>query len=244
MDGALVTQELPVPETEAHAPLASSQPLNSAGINMQNQHTMAPTQVDTATIQQMLQSLPTKANILALKEDFTSTLRSELAYLTQKVEDMATKVNTLDSVTQDQSQCLAELERSHVQMATRISSMQLRMEDQKDRHCRNNLRIRCIPEDAPTSDLRSVVQAILNTILERPLTEPIELDRVHHVFLQRGADASSCRDMLCRVYFYTPKENILCKAWQSQGVEYEGTTEMTMIKGLHTQVLNIVYCSL
>lgn len=110
---------------------------------------------------------------------------------------------------------MAELERSHAQMAFCSSFMQFRMEEQEDRHHRNNLRIHGIPEVSSNSDLRSREQAILNKILERPSTEHIELDRLHQVFLLQGAEVSSPRDVLCR------KENILCNAWQSQGAEYE-----------------------
>lgn len=90
-----------------------------------------------------------------------------------------------------------------------VRQHQLRIEDSENRSCRNNNRLKGIPKATSGTDLRPTAISILNQVLGREASSSIELDRVHRVG-GPGGDRGGCpRDVLCRVHYYTLKEELL-----------------------------------
>ncbi|OCT56133.1 hypothetical protein XELAEV_18001884mg [Xenopus laevis] len=91
------------------------------------------------------------------------------------------------------------------------------MEVLDNRGRRNNLSIRGIPESIPQADLRSTVCAIFNTVLEKAVSDPLELDRVHRTL----RPSEKPIDLICCVHNFSIKEGILRKTRDRQTFSYQ-----------------------
>lgn len=63
-------------------------------------------------------------------------------------------------------------------------------------------------------DLRKTVTEIFNQIMEKPLENLIELDRVHRVPTTSNIDHAKPHDVFCRVHFFRTREDIIRATWQ------------------------------
>lgn len=100
--------------------------------------------------------------------------------------------------------------------------MQRHMEDLENRGRRSNVRIRGIPESLKGPQLQSVVWAIFNTLLGRPLDTPVDMERCHKALRSRGRDTDPLRDTVCCLVHFTQKEEILRSARHHGNLEHEG----------------------
>lgn len=82
-----------------------------------------------------------------------------------------------------------------------MASFQLNLEDLKNRSRRKSLSIRGLPEAVAHRDLQATMVRLFNRLLSEPVSNHIEMDRIHRVPNPRGMDNSTPRDVLCRTHF-------------------------------------------
>lgn len=103
-----------------------------------------------------------------------------------------------------------------------IQNIWSHVDDLEDRTRRNNVRLRGIPEATSAQDLRATVVGIFNTLMNKPVSEHVELDRVHRTPGYRNPNMTRPRDVLCRVHYYTVKEEIMTKAQTVGTLDFDG----------------------
>lgn len=96
-----------------------------------------------------------------------------------------------------------------------LIDQQLHQEDMEDRSRRNNLRLRGPPEVTGAEDLTDTALAIFCSIDGVELPERVTLDRIHRALGPRRSDPARPRDVIFRLHYYTHKEQIIRKAWES-----------------------------
>lgn len=69
-------------------------------------------------------------------------------------------------------------------------------------------------------DLPTMLQTLFNSILGLPPANKIELDRAHRALRPRGP-SSAPRNVICRVHYFTVKEDILHKVRNLTALEWE-----------------------
>lgn len=159
-----------------------------------------------------------------------NALTNELHDLKRQVDTVEERVIVLESSQTTTDARITSLELDHKVYRRHLVDVHLRIDDGENRSRRNNLRLRGIPEATMGPDLRSIVVAILNQVLGKPPTADLELDRVHRIpgprpppTAQRApADQDLPRDVLCRVHFFTIKEEILRLAWVKGTIDFDG----------------------
>lgn len=173
----------------------------------------------------------TTALLSAFRADFESwaskmeaSLHVELQALQHRVSTTENAVSVLATTQDDHAARIVALESATTSHLSRLRQHQLRIEDSENRSRRNNIRIQGVPEATSGTDLKPTVVSILNQVLGREVTSPIELDRVHRVGGMGGDRSDRPRDVLCRVHYYTLKEEIMRKAWRLGPVEFDGST--------------------
>lgn len=131
-------------------------------------------------------------------------------------------MSALTDTQNDHAARITSLEKASREHLHLIWQHQLCKEDSENRSCRHNIRLQGLPEATTGTDLKPLVTAILNTVLGREASFPIELDRVHRVGgIKR--DRNDClRDVLCRVHYYTLKE-LMHKAWHLGPVDFDSS---------------------
>lgn len=173
-------------------------------------------------IRQILKALPTKNDIKEMLAQWTGEWKAELIELRSNAQAVNVRVTSLEDT---RGLEMARADRMEAQLNSydrQLNAMQLQMEEYEDRSRRNNVRIKGVPESIGGEVLRTTIVAILNQILGKPPTDHIELDRVHRVPAVSDPLSDRIRDVLCRVHFFTIKDEIVRAAWRQGAIDYEG----------------------
>lgn len=104
----------------------------------------------------------------------------ELNALKQKVTANEVAVSALNTTQDNHEARIIALKSSSATHLRRLRHQQLRMEESENRS-RRNIRLQGIPEATSGADLKPTVITVLNKVLGRETSSPIELDRVHRV---------------------------------------------------------------
>lgn len=178
----------------------------------------------------LLQSIPTKEDLARTE----TNIRSDIRNIQEQVDAVSSRVSVIEThndvtdsrlaeVIEAQSALRQELQEHRSQHQSQILLLQEHLDDLENRHRRNNLRIRGLPESVGRADLRSTVVNIFNSILRQEQPREIMIDRVYRSLGPPAIDPARPRDIICRVHYYTLKEEILRKAWENGQTEWEGS---------------------
>ncbi|KAM9323765.1 nuclear factor NF-kappa-B p100 subunit [Gastrophryne carolinensis] len=190
----------------------------------------------------LLKFLPSQRDFENYINRMESLLRRELEEVTRSASEVSHRVNTLEQQQTTTEQRLEALER--VQAATQQALSDSKQQttralmhlDDENRSCRNNIRIRGLPEVPENSNLRDTVTWIFNNVLDKPPGECIEIDRVHRALGPRSADPARPRDVVCRVHFFRVKEDIMRRAWEKGPIMRNGS-QLTLLPDLARRTL-------
>ncbi|KAM9311579.1 rap guanine nucleotide exchange factor 6-like [Gastrophryne carolinensis] len=177
------------------------------------------------SIRAILQCLPTKAELKADLEAVAVTieraLRREIEDLQQKSSALDTKIASLEDSRTDHETRLVALERAQELHHQQLIDLRLQTDDQENRNRRNNLKIRGIPESVRSETLRPLAMEMFNFMLGRPPDAELLIDRIHRVAGRPARAPQAPRDVLCRIHFFTIKEDILRLAWERGRFEWK-----------------------
>ncbi|PIO28748.1 hypothetical protein AB205_0221580 [Aquarana catesbeiana] len=182
------------------------------------------------SLRDILSGLPTRQDLQEMAASIVNALSRELHDLRQQVDTVDERVTVLESSASTSDARIAAMEQEQRGFRRHLVDIQLKLDDGENRSRRNNLRLRGIPEATMGSDLRATVVAILNQVLGKPPAAELELDRVHRIPGPRIPPAASQdpdatdlpRDVLCRVHFFTIKEEIMRLAWERGPIDFDG----------------------
>lgn len=158
----------------------------------------------------ILLSLHTKRDMETFATRLETSLRGDIQKVKQSISALESKVTTLSTEQFFVQQCLTSLEETCSGYQQKLSCMCLQHDDLENRHRRNNIKLRGIPEAVETTDLRATVIGIFNDLLGKPASSPIELDRVHRINIPSQGERSQPRDVLCRVCIFTTSKKRSC----------------------------------
>lgn len=172
----------------------------------------------------LLRSLLTKDDIRLIISNIEELHRRELQGVRGKISTITTRLDVREAAATLVETRLAQLESGQVTHEAELLGMQLQIEGMEDRSCRNNLRLREIPESDGPEDLMQVVTDIFRSLLDLPDSATLKLDWAHRALGPRSTDPAKPRDVLCRLHYYSQKEEIMRKAWQVGPVTYREAT--------------------
>ncbi|KAM9320136.1 MAP7 domain-containing protein 1, partial [Gastrophryne carolinensis] len=113
------------------------------------------------------QGMPSKTDIENLREKYEAGFKREIAVVRHKVAEVTSRVNILEKGESATDSRMKALEERCKKQEALITNCQLHLDDLENRSRRNNLRIRGVPESRNVEDVRAIVTAIFNEILER-----------------------------------------------------------------------------
>lgn len=172
-------------------------------------------------IRALLRELPTRRDIEDLIRRVEESHHRDIQAVRADFETLVERVNIGEGNVSSLEQRVKAIEKTQTFQADTAVELQLHMEVLEDRSRHNNLRFRGIPEVMEVEDLQKIVNTICQTALESPQLE-VELDRVHRAPGPKPRDPERPRDVICRLYKYSQKEQILRAAWEVGNIDFEG----------------------
>lgn len=115
------------------------------------------------------------ADLQLVALDIKSTLSAAITDLKSDMRAMASHLEHIESAALTHSAAIQQVQRVISVHAQHLIDMNRHLEDLDNRDWRRNLCIRGIPESVEGPQLQSVVWAIFNTLLSRPLDSPVEI---------------------------------------------------------------------
>lgn len=177
----------------------------------------------------LLQSIPTKADLSRTE----TNIRSDIRAIQEQVDGISSRVSVLEThqdatgprfaaIEEAQGELRASFDQYRASQQIKMLALQNHLDDLENRHRRNNVRIRGVPERVSGDSIKTTILAIFRTVLGGDPTRSIELDRVHRSLGPVPEDPARSRDIICRIHLYTIKEELLRKAWDNSPLEWEG----------------------
>ncbi|XP_066439048.1 uncharacterized protein [Eleutherodactylus coqui] len=171
-----------------------------------------------------LKTLPTTSDIIQLFQQFEEKQLQALSSLQTEVHQLGHRVNELEETQEETHSTLTAHDQAIKAQAAQITDIMSHLEDLENRHRRNNLRIRGLPEDIGNDQLEAWAQNFFSSLLQRPADQQLEIDRIHRALGPRSTDPKRPRDIICRVHFFKEKEAIIRQARLCKDLAHEGST--------------------
>lgn len=168
----------------------------------------------------LLQALPTRTDIKALIFRLEETHCCNKQEVRENVSNLTDRVTAGEASFSTLEHPVSALEQSRDAHRDTAIALQLHLEDIEDQSCRNNLRLRGLPEAMGAENLGETVTAIFHTIVETP-SVTLEIDSVHRALGPILTDSSRSWDVVCRLHHYRQKDDILRRAWKHGDVELD-----------------------
>lgn len=163
-------------------------------------------------IRELLCALPTRVDIEVLILWVTETHQQDLQGVHSDVQQLLEQVAEGEAMRLAVEERLTGVEQEQTCQRERLLDLQLQIEDLEDQSHRQNVQIRGLPEVNGPEDLRTIVTVTFHQVLETEAPESTEIDWVHRVSGPRSIDLNRPRNIICRLYRYTYKEDIVRKA--------------------------------
>lgn len=194
----------------------------------------------------MMKALPTRAEIedqLNSKLDvhtdrLEGVMRHELKAVQDSLQGISQKIEVLEAECGSMKEKLTEVKTETTSQKSQLMKLALNVMDLENRHRRNNIRFRGIPESVGDGDLKPVVINICKSFLKQPPQDQIEIDRVHRVPSRKGGSADRPRDVLCRIHFFSIKEEVMRAAWDKGAYDLEGK-KIILLQDLSSKTLRM-----
>lgn len=173
-------------------------------------------------LRQQLAAIPTKMDMEGYIKRLESAYKSEIQALTNNISKVSDQVQRIEGEVAAVSSHQETQDNVITQHTQQIHMLFAIAEDHENRNRRNNLRIRGIPETISTAQILPTLKRLFNDLLETEETSPIEIDRAHRTLGPKNQDPNRPRDILCRLHYFTVKEQILRKARDRGNILLDG----------------------
>lgn len=175
-----------------------------------------------------IRSLPTRSEIekyIARIEEAhkkeLEVLKQDLIHVGQRMVDVEESVEAVSSIVVENREAIRD-------NTVQIQDLQTQIDDLQNRHRRNNIRIRGVPETVTPAELMPTVKAIFNQLLDRPKDAEMEIDRAHRSLGPKSNDPKRPRDIICRVHYYRIKDQIIQAARSQDSIIFNESPIMIL----------------
>lgn len=172
-------------------------------------------------ITSLLHLLPSKTDFNELAIIIEKMVKQDIMNLQQVNRQLAEQIQKISEQILI-SKKTGEVDGKITPLLTKVSRVQLRPKDMKDRLRRNNMRVRGLPELDSLEHLETIVRESFKTLLEGDYRNSMEIDQTHRAqgLRQRGLNKS--RDITCRIYLFKIKDEIMLRSWQKRPLHFRG----------------------
>lgn len=164
----------------------------------------------------------------SLKKDIAA-VRTDIGQVLKRVEETEDRLEDHEQRLEGMSKQIRDLQKAN-------RSLLYKLEDQENRSRCKNLRIKGLPEKFGKEDLVSVLQQLLNPLLDRETTDPLKLDRAHGIARYPRNISENPRDVIIKFHYEEEKDKILGKLRQRPGLSFEGV-ELHVYSDLSAETL-------
>lgn len=164
------------------------------------------------------------------------SLKDHIAAVRMDIGQVLGRVEETEGRLDDQEKRLEDISKQRNYLHSANRGLRYKLEDYENCSRRKNLRIKGAPEKYRREELMTIVQHLFNPFLEKELTEPLKLDRVHRIARYTTHRSESPRDVIVRFHYAEEKYKIMEKLWNSPGVGYEGV-ELQVFADLSPETL-------
>uniref|UniRef100_A0A8C5P9T8 Transposase element L1Md-A101/L1Md-A102/L1Md-A2 n=1 Tax=Leptobrachium leishanense TaxID=445787 RepID=A0A8C5P9T8_9ANUR len=168
-------------------------------------------EADPGLAQQGMEAFATRIEglITSLSDRLTSRLDSVAADIKREIREIGDRTDKLEEK-------MAEQAGAHNEMAGRVEDLEeqlkgalLKLADIEDRSRRHNLKIRGVPDSVTPQALSQYVTDILQHLLPDATLDSLLFDRIHRLPKPPSAPERSPRDVLLRLHYFKPREDVL-----------------------------------
>ncbi|CAH2225898.1 Hypothetical predicted protein [Pelobates cultripes] len=149
----------------------------------------------------------------AMLQELRSSMKEDLQLavndIRREVHEVGSRLNALEEKTDDL--CLANdgiLERVH-KLEEEQMHLTVKLADLEDRSCRNNIRVRGVPETILGADLPVYLQQLFKAIQPTMELADLRLDTAHRVSKPAKLAQDIPRDIVTKLHYFSAKEAIL-----------------------------------
>lgn len=159
---------------------------------------------DQAVSQSVLKDM-----MLALRSSIQQSLNTALSSHQTAIDDLGGRVDHVESKMAEFSEAHNDLVDAHNTMEDELQRLTTKLADIEDRHRRNNIKIRGIPESISGPELVPYIQQMMASIIKSASKRDLILDRAHRLPKPNSVPATAPRDVILRVHFYHIKEALM-----------------------------------
>uniref|UniRef100_A0A8C5Q0C9 Uncharacterized protein n=1 Tax=Leptobrachium leishanense TaxID=445787 RepID=A0A8C5Q0C9_9ANUR len=163
---------------------------------------------------------PANPNLEALMSRMADMLGDLSATLTARLDAVATAIRSdikeIGERTDRLETKMSEFADAHNTMAEQVETLEeklkvtlLKLADMEDRSRRYNLKIRGIPDSVTSSQLTSYMTDLFQSLLPDATPDLLLFDRIHRLPKPPSAPVKAPRDVLLRLHYFKPREDIL-----------------------------------
>ncbi|KAI4806314.1 hypothetical protein KUCAC02_017143 [Chaenocephalus aceratus] len=137
--------------------------------------------------------------------------------ISKRVEEAEERINGAETRIQSSEDVLTELVKLQMQTEAKLT-------DLEGRSRRENVRIHGVKEGAEegTASVIAFVEDLLTKSLELPPSSALNIERAHRAPAPKPPNEAPPRSIVVKFSSYTVKEDVLKRAWQKKGFDFQG----------------------
>ncbi|KAK1903584.1 LINE-1 retrotransposable element ORF1 protein [Dissostichus eleginoides] len=146
-----------------------------------------------------------------------SERNEDISKIGKRVEEAEERINGAETRIQSSEDVLTELVKLQMQTEAKLT-------DLEGRSRRENVRIHGVKEGAEegTASVIAFVEDLLTKSLELPSSTALNIERAHRALAPKPPNEAPPRSIVVKFSSYTVKEDVLKRAWQKKGFDYQG----------------------
>ncbi|OCT94077.1 hypothetical protein XELAEV_18011741mg [Xenopus laevis] len=127
-----------------------------------------------------LRSLPNKGTT---NPEIEEAHKADIPEMRTDIQNIGTQIAELEQTEATTVDMVTQLRNMGQKQTSQLQDLCLHVEDLENRQRCNNIRRSGLPEAPDKEDLKETMKLIFNTLLDRPPTEAVTLDRVHRTLI-------------------------------------------------------------
>lgn len=143
-------------------------------------------------------------------------VREDINKIYKRMEEAEERINNAEERIQSSEDVLSELVKLHMQTAAKLT-------DLEGRTRRENVRVHGVMEGAEnnSTSVTAFVEDLLMKGLELPSTTVLNIERMHKALASKPPKEAPLRSLVVKFSSYKMKEDIIRRAWQKRGLDFQ-----------------------